>query len=53
MIDLLIIERKMISAKYDGKKLKYWFYRKKYEKEKRKYEREAVRNRGTNKTNNN
>lgn len=50
MYKLLIIERKMISAKYDGKRIKYWFYRKKYEKEKRKYEREAVRNRSTNKT---
>lgn len=32
MNKLLIIERKMISAKYDGKKFKYWWYKKKYEK---------------------
>lgn len=31
-MNLLILERKMISAKYDGKKLKYWFYKRKYEK---------------------
>ena len=39
MIDLLIIERKMISAKYDGKKLKYWWYKRKYEKMKSKLEK--------------
>lgn len=32
MIDLINIERKMISAKYDGKKIKYWFYKRKYNK---------------------
>jgi hypothetical protein len=31
-IKLFIIERKMIGAKYDGKKIKYWWYKKKYEK---------------------
>lgn len=36
MIDLIIIERKMISAKYDGKKLKYWWYKRKYDKIKKK-----------------
>ena len=51
MYKLIMIERKMISAKYDGKKFKYWFYKRKYEKEKKRYEREAVRNRSTNKTN--
>lgn len=35
---LLVIERKMISAKYDGKKLKYWWYKRKYEKMKNKLE---------------
>lgn len=38
MQELLIIERKMISAKYDGKKLKYWWYKRKYEKMKNKLE---------------
>lgn len=32
MIKLIEIERKMISAKYNGKKIKYWFYKRKYEK---------------------
>ena len=32
MIDLILIERKMISAKYEGKKIKYWFYKRKYNK---------------------
>lgn len=32
MIDLLYLERKMISAKYEGKKIKYWYYKKKYKK---------------------
>lgn len=32
MIELIQIERKMISAKYDGKKIKYWWYKRKYEK---------------------
>lgn len=36
MEELLIIERKMISAKYSGKKLKYWYYKRKYEKMKKK-----------------
>lgn len=34
MEKLLILERKMISAKYDGKKLKYWWYKFKYERRK-------------------
>lgn len=38
MKQLLILERKMISAKYDGKKFKYWFYKKKYKKLKKKME---------------
>lgn len=38
MEELLIIERKMISAKYDGKKFKYWWYKRKYEKMKNKLE---------------
>ena len=36
MIELIQIERKMISAKYDGKKFKYWWYKRKYEKLKNK-----------------
>lgn len=36
MQELLIIERKMISAKYDGKKFKYWWYKRKYKKMKNK-----------------
>ena len=39
MIDLLIIERKMISAKYEGKKIKYWWYKRKYEKTKKRLEK--------------
>lgn len=38
MIELIEIERKMISAKYDGKKIKYWYYKKKYNKLKQKLE---------------
>ena len=38
MYKLLIIERKMISAKYDGKKFKYWWYKRKYKKMKSKLE---------------
>lgn len=40
MIDLLIIERKMISAKYEGKKIKYLWYKHKYNKLKNKIEKE-------------
>ena len=36
MEQLLIIERKMISAKYDGKKLRYLWYKRKYDKMKKK-----------------
>lgn len=36
MVELLKIERKMISAKYSGKKFKYWWYKRKYERIKRK-----------------
>lgn len=36
MEELLIIERKMISAKYDGKKLKYWWYKRRFNKLKQK-----------------
>lgn len=36
---LLLIERKMISAKYDGKKLKYLWYKRKYQKIKDKIEK--------------
>lgn len=36
MIELIIIERKMISAKYDGKKLKYWWYKRQFNKLKQK-----------------
>lgn len=32
MIELIRIERLMISAKYDGKKIKYWWYKRKYNK---------------------
>lgn len=32
----LILFRKMTSAKYDGKKLKYWWLKRKYNKLKRK-----------------
>ncbi len=39
MDKLLIIERKMISAKYNGKKIKYLFYRHKYRKIKEKLEK--------------
>jgi len=38
MEELIIIERKMISAKYDGKKLRYLYYKRKYEKMKSKLE---------------
>jgi len=38
MIELIQIERKMISAKYDGKRLRYLWYRKKYRKLKKKME---------------
>ena len=38
MIDLIVIERKMISAKYDGKKFKYWWYKRKYKKIKKRLE---------------
>ena len=31
----IILYRKMISAKYDGKKLKYWWLKRKYNKLKR------------------
>lgn len=31
----IILYRKMTSAKYDGKKLKYWWYKRKYNKLKR------------------
>lgn len=30
--DLYYLERRMISAKYDGKKLKYWYLKRKYNK---------------------
>lgn len=40
MKELLIIERKMISAKYDGKKFKYWYYKRKLNKLKKKIEKE-------------
>lgn len=33
------IERKMIYAKYNNKKIKYWWYRRKYRKIKRMEER--------------
>lgn len=36
MEELLIIERKMISAKYDGKKFKYWWYKRRLKKLKQK-----------------
>ena len=36
--ELLIIERKMISAKYQGKKLRYLYYKRKYDKMKNKLE---------------
>lgn len=36
MIELIQIERKMISAKYDGKKLKYLWYKRKYNRLKEK-----------------
>lgn len=39
MEELLLIERKMISAKYDGKKIKYWWYKRKYQKLKNKLEK--------------
>lgn len=39
MIELLQIERKMISAKYDGKKFRYWYYKRKYDKLKEKLEK--------------
>ena len=32
----LIIERKMISAKLDGKKFKYWWYKRRFNKLKKK-----------------
>lgn len=32
MVELIQIERKMIAAKYDGKKIKYWWYKRKYNK---------------------
>ena len=35
MYELFILERKMIAAKYDGKKLKYWWLKRKYNKLKR------------------
>ena len=31
-MELYEIERKMIYAKYNGKKIKYWFYKRKYNK---------------------
>lgn len=33
--ELLILERKMINAKYGGKKIKYWWYKRKYKKMKK------------------
>lgn len=39
MEKLLVIERKMISAKYDGKKLRYLYYKKKYKKLKEKLDK--------------
>lgn len=36
MEDLIILERKMIGAKYDGKRLKYWWYKRQYDKLKKK-----------------
>ena len=40
MEELLIIERKMIAAKYEGKKIKYWWYKHKYKKRKEKREKQ-------------
>ena len=39
MNKLLIIERKMISAKYDGKRFKYWWYKRKYKKLKKRVDK--------------
>ena len=39
MDKLLILERKMIGAKYDGKKFKYLWYKRKLQKMKNKIER--------------
>ena len=36
--ELYKIERKMISAKYDGKKLRYLYYKRKYKKMKKRLE---------------
>ena len=30
--DLIVLERKMINAKYNKKKIRYWYYKKKYER---------------------
>lgn len=35
MTELLELERKMIYAKYNNQKIKYWFYKKKYERMKK------------------
>lgn len=36
MKELIELERKMIYAKYNGKKIKYWLYKKRYERMKKK-----------------
>jgi len=36
--ELYKTERKMIGAKYDGKKIKYWLYKRKYKKMKKRLE---------------
>jgi len=37
MQELIVIERKMINAKFYNKKIKYWWYRRKYRKLKKWY----------------
>ena len=36
--ELYKLERAMISAKYDGKKIKYWYLKRKYKKMKKRLE---------------
>ena len=43
MIELIQLERKMISAKYDGKKFKYWYYKRKVDKLKKKQQRDFTK----------
>ena len=41
----IILYRKMTSAKYDGKRLKYWWYKRKYDKLKKKVDKNFTKKR--------